>query len=722
MAAKRRILERDWQKVAAYIKDELKRRRKCKFRQHHERIWKEVDRQVAMEPMSRKSKNPDNRKQSWRAALELGELSRASEIISAGIRRLAFPENRNWFDAHSELPMEITEAGPVKNPMQKRKDGVVRALMAQQHMDFGFKGRQDLSIKEGLHHGSYVAEVDVENMLGVKGSMVKGIKAPVWVPHSMWNCYPDPSKAARTSSLFYNGNMIIVEYQKYSDFKRQKGEGWRQNAIAKIEKPPRDKDVEIINFFGDVVIDRKDGTEIYLPNVKVKAVDDHIVYFKENPLPYSRIIYSGYERLDVRDPYFVSPLIKMSPTQKIASLLANKFIDNVELTIERPGEYDGNDSQLVAQGGPVIAPGAMNATHNLANKTYFYDVGDPMAALAGLQFHMSELQKGTGVDAVRSGMSASVEQTATEVERTHQGSQIRTIDFLDKHELQGLRPFLYLQHEMNKTLTGSFRIYNPEVDAPDFEYVNFKDLPDEVHFEVTGSKSAMMEERRQQETMAVTNFLMSIGYNRIDIDTIAKEMYQDAGNKNAERFILQQGSPEETASMAMAENEQLKAQMEEMAAEMQKLQAQEASKIQEAQIRGQIEGAKAENERISIEMKAQNEAQKIENERVLAAEKLANEARLEAEKIEADRETAEYKIDKQMELEFTKANLQRETDESRIRGTETKKQEDAKEKQDLIELANAMREKMEMSSGGFTVVRGDDGRAVDIVPKRQLDS
>lgn len=725
MAKTRKILERDWLKVASHIKSDLKRRRTCKFRKHHEKIWKEVDRQVSMESMQRKSKNPDNRKQTWRAALELGELSRASEILSADIRRMAFPENRNWFDPHSDLPQEITEKGTTRNPEQKRKDGQVRALMAQQHMDFGFKSRQDLSIKEALHHGSYVVEAGIENMLGVKGGKVKGIKSPVWIAHSMWNCYPDPSKAARTSGLFYNGNMIIVEYMKHEELLRKKDNGWRANAISKIEKPGKEKDVEIVNFHGDIVIDRKDGTDIYLPNVTVKIADDQVIYYQTNPLPYSRIIYNGYERLDVRDPYFVSPLIKMSPTQKIASLMANKFIDNVELTIERPGEYDGNDSNLVAQGGPVIAPGVMNPTNNLANKTYFYEVGDPQAALMGLQVHMAELQKGTGVDSIRSGMSAGTEQTATEVERTHQGGQIRTVDFLDKHETQGLRPFLYLQHELNKSMSDlDYKVYNPEIDAPDFEYIQHKDLPKEVHFEITGSKSTLNEERRQQETMAVTSFLVNIGYGgQLNIPQIAKEMYQDAGNKNAERFLLGEGeTPVEVQAMQLAqENEQLKAAMEEAQAQMQQLQMQEQSRVADAQIKGQIEGAKAQNDQLEIERKAENDRLKIELEAELKREQMANEVRIEAEKIEADRETAEYKVDKQMELEFTKANLERETNELKLNGTEQKKQSDSKEKQDLIDLANTLSEKMDMVGGGLHAVRGDDGKIVDLVP-RKLDS
>ena len=103
---KRRILAKDWSSVASYIKNELKKREDSKFRRRAEVIWKEVDRQVSMESMNRTAKNHD-KKGDWRSALELGELSRASEILSADIRRMIFPQNRQWFEAHSDLPPHL---------------------------------------------------------------------------------------------------------------------------------------------------------------------------------------------------------------------------------------------------------------------------------------------------------------------------------------------------------------------------------------------------------------------------------------------------------------------------------------------------------------------------------------------------------------------------------------------------------------------------------------
>jgi len=88
---KRKISQKDWDVVAGKIRDELKSRQNQKFRKTHELIWKEVDRQLAMEPMKRFAKDGKKIDPEWRSVLELGELAKASEIIAADVMRLTFP-------------------------------------------------------------------------------------------------------------------------------------------------------------------------------------------------------------------------------------------------------------------------------------------------------------------------------------------------------------------------------------------------------------------------------------------------------------------------------------------------------------------------------------------------------------------------------------------------------------------------------------------------------
>ena len=521
--------------IAEFITNSLKTREQCKYRKKHETLWKEVDRQIYMESMSRMSNNPDV-DGDWRSALELGEISRASEVLSADINRLTFPQNRSWFDPHTKLDDEIDEETGeviVNEKLQKRMDGQLRACMAQQHIDFGLKSRQALSIKEALHHGSYVVEVVRESLLKVKdGSKIQQVSAPVWVPHSMWNCYPDPAQSILGTNMFYNGSMIIKSAMSYNTLKTQKAKGWFN--LDQI-KPKKMKEADLCTYFGDITITAEDGKTIFLPNSKAIVADKILVYYMANPLPMPEIIYNGYEKLDVRDPYHISPLVKMAPTQKIASILMNNFIDILERHSNPATGYDGSDPDLAKNGGPDVSPGATNPMRS-PQSIFEFKLGDPSAALNGVQFMMGELQKGTSVDSIRSGMSSGAEQTATEVERTRQGGQIRTVDFVDKHESHGLRPFLYLQHEMNKANPKfEYYFYNQEMDAPDFEGIS--EVPEQVHFDVVGSKGLVEEERRQSGTMQVTTFLMSVAPQLVNIQAVAKEMYMDVGNKNPETFL-----------------------------------------------------------------------------------------------------------------------------------------------------------------------------------------
>jgi len=714
MATKtRRITGKDWDEVASFIKRTLEKRRGGQHRKKAEAIWKEVDRQVAMESMSRNARDP-NKQGSWRSAIELGELSRASEVLSADIRRMAFPQNRSWFDPHIEIESQLNEAGEsfIDEEQQNRVDGALRALMSQQHLDFGFKARQDLSIKEALHHGGYVAEVKDMTMLGaLPDGKLKDITAPVWVPHSMWNCYPDDSPSVTAGALFYTGSMIICSYMSHQALLGVKGKGWNKDVIRELQDP-KDKDHELVTYHGDVTIPRAKGDDIYLPNVKVTAIKDRVIFYEANDLPYSRIIYNGYERLDVRSPYYISPLMKMSPTQKIASVMTNDLLDIVERLADPAIIYDGNDPDFVMTGGPSTEPGSKTPSKNMAN---FKEVapGDPSSVLTAVQFNIAELQKGTSVDSIRSGMSSSTEQTATEVERTRQGGQIRTIDFLDKHELQGLRPFLYLQHEHNKKNLKSYQFYSPEMDSPDFVRVTNKDIQFNVHFDVVGSKGMIEEQQRQQATLQATQFLFSVGAgNKVNLDKLAKEIYQDAGNKNPERFLNLTDKP--TAQMQL---EQLQAQMEQITEQAQQIQAEnqelkqgEESKIQEIQAKAAIEMAKQDNEEDNITKKAEHDMAKLQGELQIKDKEADNKLTLESQKLDNQRQLEMFKA---FITESTKPEDTSEADDERKSENEA-----GKMKALLDQFETAMLHFAKIQAAPKKVIRDKEGFITEVTTEQ----
>ena len=537
---KKRITKKDWDSVQQYILDELNAREMSKARKRQSNIWKEVDRQVYMQGVSRTGKDK-NASPDWRNALELGELSRASEVIAADVRRLTFPTTRSWFDPHSEIPQEEE----INVDLQTRIDGRQRAFMAQQHMDFGFKSRIDLSVKEALHHGSYVATVEWESATQVTGGDNVGtVSSPVWKPHSMWNSYPDPSTGG--NNTFYQGSMIIKSYKPAYQVKKMKSPDPKYPFfnINKIEKKTNKReqaddtdDVELITFYGDLVIPRSAGRDILLLNSRAILANDKIIHYMPNPFPYPPVIYNGWERLDVRDPYYVSPLVKFSVTQKLGTLMANRLMDCIDLKTEPPLMYDGNDPDFMLNGGPDLSPGSKTPTKGTGNYQVLSDIGDPQSALAGVQFFIGQIEAGTKVDRVRSGVSPGTEQTATEVIKQSQNAELSTIDFVDKHEMHGLRPALYIQDFLNRNNLESYKFYNQELDAPDFETMKRSELPKSVHYDIVGSKGLLGEEQRQAQTSQVTAFWMGANPQLLKQPELAKEMFRDAGNKNPEKFL-----------------------------------------------------------------------------------------------------------------------------------------------------------------------------------------
>lgn len=599
---KRRISEKDWMKVQEYVKKEHGKRKTDSFRKHHELIWKEVDRQVYMKSPEYRKNDPDH-KNDWHSAIELGELAKVSEIVTADAMRLVFPDNRSWFESHIELPPVLNpQTGEMKSPDEKQQkfiDGSLRAFMSQQHLDFGHQQRVELSVKEALHHGGFVATARNESAMMVHdGTGIQSISAPVWVPHSMWNCYPDPSPSVIGTNMFYTGSMIVVEYKprhKLEEECNSGGLGWMPANLKKVSKRNNKnkdietEDVELINYLGDCVIKREDG-DIYLPNSKIILANDTIVFYAPNDLPFPPVIYNGYEKLDVRDPYYVSPLIKLSPMHKVATTILNKYIECISLSVEPPMLYDGNDPSFVQTGGPVFAPGWKGPTKSMGNVKQL-ETGDPNAALQGFQLITEQIKQGSTADSIPSGG----DKTAKEIRAREMRSEVRVVNFVSKLEFS-LKTFLYMQHEINKKYMTMYTFYNPEMDAPDFMRITREELPPTARFDVIGSKGILGEEERSQKMSLVVAFasgnpLFAPLLKRVDV---LKEMFQDAGQKSPERFInvpddeFQQLEDDIRAQYEEAMN-QAKSQIFDLEKKLAISQAVNGAKIEEAQIKSSIQ-------------------------------------------------------------------------------------------------------------------------------------
>lgn len=635
---KRRITSNDFKKIEEFIDGELESRKTSSFRKSHEERWKEVDRQVEMKPMQRVGVNGQTIKADWHNVIELGELAKASEIITADVIRISF-SNENWFECHAQLEGKLnpeTGSYDVEEGLQEKADGLLRSLMMQQQKDFGFKARIKLSIKEALHHGSFVAEIRWEDQLVNDGAKVRSISAPVWVPYSMWNAYPDPSPSVIGTNLFYTGSMILVEFMPLWKLKRLKGQGWMAGRIAKVKKEShKDKDnetedVKLVKYLGDICLERQDG-DIYLPNMKCILANGTLVYAEPNEVSAPSIIYTGYERQDVRDPYYTSPIIKQSPMQKFTTVMANKFGDAIDLRTEPPVEYDANDPDYVTNGGPQFFPGAKNPTKSMGKGFKVLEIGDPTAAFQGMQFGFRQLQEGLGVSSLRQGVASSDRQTATEAKLMEAGSEVRTIDFIGTIENQGLRPWLYLQHAWNRKKLKDYYVYSNEMNTPDIVLFTKKEVDVEAHFDVVGAKGILGEKERQQKVAQTIAFLTS---NPVfgpiiarKAERIAQDLLRDAGKKNPEEWIPQsKGQRPQVPPELMAKMKEMGEAMQQMQQELQKERS--GNEVAMAKLQSETQLA---NQEFALEMRKVASEQNFEKQQAMMTSALERwKATLEA--------------------------------------------------------------------------------------------
>lgn len=566
---RRRLTDTDRANAKEFVYDTLQTRRGNKFRKNHERHWGEVDRQIQMEPP--KVKNKSGTDKDWHNAVQLGLLADALEILSADVMRLAFPGDRSWYAPHVRLEAALdpdTGDQQIDRKRQKATDGVLRSLMSQQHADFGLVDRVKLSVKESLTHGGIVAVTEWQQMAKFHGgSGVEQLSAPVWQPYSMWNAYPDHSEHVIGTDLIYRGSMLLISHMPLGAVKRMKG--WTDT--DKIKKKDTDE-VELVTFYGDLNLARSRGENMFLPNRKTIFVEETLVFSEINKTPYSPVIYTGYERDDIRDPYYTSPLIKRSPTSKMATRSANKFLDSVDLGVEPPIMYEKHDTFFAGNDGPEIAPGARNPTSGAAN-TKTIPTGDPSVALTGLQWAISEVEKGTGSNAIRQGVTSGNELTATEIVKSEQRGELRTVDFVGVLERQGLRPYLYMQHDLNLKQLKDYPVFNDEQHTPDFIIMSKSDLKGkEAHFQIVGSRSLLGEEQRVARFRDMAGFVLSSEalQERSDVDEILKQGWDDAKVKEPERFLLNAdpSMEEKLAQIKAAAQEQIQA----LTAELEKFQ------------------------------------------------------------------------------------------------------------------------------------------------------
>ena len=652
---KRKVLSRDHTHIANYITGEKKRREDSEWRQKHMLRWAEVDRQIAMEAPEVVQQDEGD----WHNAIQLGDLTDASETITADALRMSMGDK--YFIPHVLVGEGHVQGEPIDPTQQRSINGVIRNFMVQQQKDFGLRSRIKLGIKEILHHGSVVAVMGTQRMFKFEGgSSPRHLVAPAPTIYSMWNCYPDSSPYVMGTELFYKGSMIIEEWMPLQEALQV--QGWINKDKLQEAHGKRDltDHISVLHYYGDIFLKRHDGNVLF-PNRHTVVSGGVFLESTVNPTPYSPVIYMGYERDDIRDPYFTSPIVKRAPMGKFATHMANRTMDAVDIQVEPPVQYDSQDNTLRGK-GPQLHPGAKIGTRG-GTGIEVLDIGDPGIGLAALQWAKQQMQEGTTVDAIRKGVSPGTEQTATEIVRTEQRAEVREVEFASVLEEHLLLPILVMQHDINKRSLTTYEFYNDEPHTPDYMTMRKGDLPDSIIFEVVGSRAILGEQERNNRFAQVVALASQNEFLAQTTDwlEVSRQMWNDSKQKDPERFVREEEEAEDPRLAAL--QQQAQEQMQQLQQQLQQAQ-QEGQKLNQ-----QVQKLTTDNQKLQIDNRQGDlEKEQLQLEKATLREQL---------KLSREMESAEQKVRQQLDgVKEREAEAAKEEPVSQTINVEASKGED----------------------------------------------
>ena len=586
--SQRKFTAKDWKIAAEQVQAEFVRRKGAANRTDRERIWKEVDRQLAMEPV--KQTTESGTAKDWMPDLELPLQASALEVLTADARRLKFPKTSEWYRTHVDL------SDTYLNRFQERRDTIpiigneatgmlldqetadifVKVAMDRNHQAFNFRQQIDAVDIEAFKYGTYGARV-MEVVLpkftadfrGIRG---KNIRGPVVVPVSIWNTYLDDStQAVLNEGMAIAPSTIFHKFQLLDDLllastKGGADKGWMPAHVKKLtplnDSKSKDKTntkghVEIIEMEGDVIIERSQKN-IFLPNVNMTvAVGSNgpmVVRFQENKQNFRSYTHGTYQRDNLNSPYGTSPLMKGQPIQVAAVDALNRMMATAALSSDPPVTWDASDTQLRATGGPQIYPGALIPRDDI-DAILALNIGDLPEMVNVYLALLKQYEDITGVTAPRLGAQTKSHTTAFAVDVENVRGLTRTEDFVVLQEQGFLTSILYKEYEiLKKTMTQQPVLVNQGgIEG----YVNLakEDLADEVTFIVEGS-SGPISKREQAQALIQSAQLaaqlsaqsIQVGGPIVNFAEVMKVIFEQGANvANAERFITSpQGLPGQT--------------------------------------------------------------------------------------------------------------------------------------------------------------------------------
>lgn len=575
VAEKAALSGQDWSLVAEWIREEKDRRKTSKKRRELERLWRQVDRQVALEPDIRRVFS--GKRFDWFPEIELPLQFNSLEVNAADARRLKFPRGAEWYAVSANISAKYEERfqerrerfpmiGKQPLPMkmnQETANTLTKAVMDHYHKQWDFRAAIDLFDIECLKYGTGVVrtkEVTFSKFFNdFRGTRMMDARGPKVIPTSIWSVLLDDTPSAiMHEGIAISPGHIRCLTKRLADLKKAiraggPERGWRMAAVRRLEADKGiagdNDEIEFTEYEGDLVVPRGRGEPIFLPGATVTIATgrnmNEVVRFLTNDYPFNSYDIGHYMRDSLDSPYGVSPLMKGQPIQEAATLALNLLLATSALEALPPCSYDRNDPGLSAKQGPDIYPGAMNAVDS-PEAIQFKEGGDVPALTNSYLALLKQYEDLSQVNDPRRGGPVRSHTTAAAIDIEQSRGMSRVDDFVQGQLYGPITSILYKEFEIAKrTMKSPQDIQIDQGGVEGWLKVAAADLPDEAAFTVFGAAGLLNDRQNFENFSVTTNMALQIMAAAAqlgqpipaDFQRMILEAYRRGNINNASSFI-----------------------------------------------------------------------------------------------------------------------------------------------------------------------------------------
>ncbi len=569
-----RVGDKDFKKAAEWIKQEADDRQKA--RRDREKQWKEVDEQLkmseehALKVRAERTDNQGNRTGGdWIPSFVMPHQSTALEVLTSDARRMMLPEGKNWFEASANLTDEIGEKYERANLFsgderggtlvtQEEINAIAEGVLQHNHRKYDVGANLDILNAEAMKYGEFAARV--KQVTGkVHSEDYRGVwnderKFVALCPASMKTTYPDESaQNLMGEGLAVQPSWVRCYRQKVKDIKLAASRGsadpedgisggWLRKNVKKLESPnTRTNDIEVIEFEGDLIIDRsRDDIELFnkIVTVAVEKNGPMVIRYRDQKMPFRSYVHGvyHYEGKDVK----VGPLVKAAPLHNAMSEVFNRLIAVSVLHAEPPISHSPDDRWFQSHYGPQVFP---RAVWQSVTGITVHEIGDPDKLLNVFLALLRMYEELTGVTAPRTGAQTKSHQTAFAIDQEISRGQIRTVDYVRSTMRGAMTNWLHMEWEILRQTMQPETVYIPRLDS----YLNItRDLLPDCVFDVHGAagpaEEAREEQKRQQSlllALQTEQVARQLGARPLNLDKIRREILRDGGWADASSFFTE---------------------------------------------------------------------------------------------------------------------------------------------------------------------------------------